>query len=175
MYSCPYFEKNGLNGHQNQRNWQGELDFSVSRCQSWKIEKTPISSDFRRNSTIFKGGQKKLGWSAPNHNSWSKSIQSLRKLYISAIKHIYFLKKTKRNFDFCDFAPWFLLKSLNTVLCISLEMGIQFFSMAWQMFKALQHPWQSSSLEILIWGFQKGRIPPCTSSSIKLTRCQILK
>ena len=62
-----------------------------------------------------------------------------------------------------------------TVVCISVEKCIQFFSMAWQTFRALQHPWQSGSLKILIRGFQKGKTRPCTSRYIKVTRCQIWK
>ena len=62
-----------------------------------------------------------------------------------------------------------------TVVCISVEKCIQFFSMAWQTFKAMLHPWQSGSLKILIGGFQKGKTRPCISRGTKVTRCQILK
>ena len=49
------------------------------------------------------------------------------------------------------------------------------FSMAWLMFRALQQPWQSGSLKILIRGFRKCKIRPCTSKSIKVRGCQIFK
>ena len=62
-----------------------------------------------------------------------------------------------------------------TVLCNGLETCIQFFSMTWQIFRMLQHPWQSNSFEILIGGFQKGKTQPCTSKYIKVTRYQTWK
>ena len=56
---------------------------------------------------------------------------------------------------------------LSTVLCISLETHRQFFSMAWLMFRVLQHPWQSGTSEILIGGYQKGKAQPCTSQKLQ--------
>ena len=41
------------------------------------------------------------------------------------------------------------------------------------MFRALQHPWQSGSFEILIGGFQKGKARPCTSRELKLQDVQV--
>ena len=53
------------------------------------------------------------------------------------------------------FCPYGLQISVYTVVCISVEKCLQFFSMGWQTFRALQHPWQSGTSKILIGGCQK--------------------
>ena len=48
------------------------------------------------------------------------------------------------------------------------------FVFTWQTFKVLQHPWQSWSKNICIWGFQKGKTWTCTSMGIRFVVYQSL-
>ena len=48
----------------------------------------------------------------------------------------------------------------------------QLFSMAWWTFKMLLPTWQAGSKQILIGGFQKGRICSCISRDTKVAGCQ---
>ena len=57
----------------------------------------------------------------------------------------------------------------------NLSNKIRFFSMAWQTFEELQHPWQSEYQAILIGGLQKDNKWPCTSIGIRVIVCQSLK
>ena len=100
MNFSPFFQRNGLSGQENHQKWYFELNLSVFRCQSWKIEKITILRDFRPNLTNFEDDEKQARLHIPNGHLWSKSIVSWSKLYISVLKHPYFVKKPSKILRF---------------------------------------------------------------------------